>query len=103
MSDEYQDAVIEAVQAVYAEEEDAAQDRIDRACAPTWWETGLTLIPYIGDLLDASCIAPEPPSLASIQQRADSAIARIEAQTGFDLDDETKASIVEDIRNIWGW
>ena len=102
MGDEYTDAVVEAVQQAYAAEEDAVQERQEKACDPTWFETALTLIPYIGDLLDPSCIALEPPNDVFILQRTDAALAQIEADSGFVLDDETKAQIREDIRHIWG-
>lgn len=102
MADEYEDAVVDAVQEVYAKEEEAAQERIERLCEKNWFEEAITFIPYIGDLLDSSCIAPDPPRKATIEPRVAAAIQRIEGALQLKLDDETKENIREDIFAIWG-
>lgn len=100
---EFEDAILDVVRTAYAEEEEAAQAMIERACESTVLEELLTLLPYVGPLLDSSCIAPDPPRRAHLVPRAEEVIRRIETGSGFPLDEETKASVREDVFAIWGW
>jgi hypothetical protein len=101
MSDEYEDAVVDIVQQVYAEEEEAAQEYMDRVCGKSWFEEAITLIPYVGPvLLDTSCTY-DPPPMATMEPRVAAAIKRIEDGLQLKLDDETKKNIREDIGLIW--
>jgi hypothetical protein len=100
---EFEDAILDVVRTAYAEEEEAVQALIDRACESTVLEELLAFLPYVGPLLDSSCIAPDPPRRALLLPRADAVIRRIETGTGFPLDEETKAGVREDVLAIWGW
>lgn len=101
--EQLQSVIVDVVQEVYAEEEEAAGERIRRACENSWLEEALTWLPYVGDLLDSSCIAPDPPSLAAVDRRADIAVQKIEARLGGPLDEETRENVRTDIRSIWGY
>jgi hypothetical protein len=102
MSDENEDVVVDIVRQIYAEDEDAAQTRIDRYCEKSLFEEAITFIPYIGPLLDSSCIAPDPPRKQTIEPRVTVAIHRIEDALQLKLDNETKENIRADIFGIWG-
>jgi len=92
--------VVDVVQQVYAEEEQAVNDRIEAACAPK------NAVESILDFIfDPSCIAPDPHELASggtVEARANAAVQRIEARLNIQFDGETAAGIKEDVRRIWG-
>ncbi|MBV9644038.1 MAG: hypothetical protein JO334_10735 [Verrucomicrobia bacterium] len=51
------------------------------------------------------CIAPDPEELisnAALEDRIQQVIDRIEKETGFSLDKETRENIAEDVKRIWG-
>jgi hypothetical protein len=88
------------VQDTYAAEAEERQKRIDGACEPDGW------IEWVADfLLSPSCTTLEPHELISkseLEDRVQAAVGNIEAETGFQLDHETRDHVREDIRRIWG-
>jgi hypothetical protein len=88
------------VQDAYAREAETYESLIDRACEPTNWVERV-----IDFLVDPSCIAPDPEELISnavLEDRIQQVIDRIEKETGFSLDKETRENIAEDVKRIWG-
>jgi hypothetical protein len=98
-------AVVEAVQRAYAAEEDAVAAFYEERTDTGWFGVAVGFIPYVGDLLSPSSTSPDPPGFelgaGFVAQRANAAVARIEAAVGFVLDEETKTNIGEDVRAIW--
>ena len=88
------------VQDAFAKEAEAHESLIDRACEPKNW------VEWIIDLLvSESCSTPDPEELisnAALEQRIAKVIERIEKETGFTLDKETRNNIAEDVKRIWG-
>lgn len=88
------------VQAAYSEEAETRESRIDRACEPRNWAEWV-----IDFLVSPSCISPDPQELissAALEERIWHVIYRIEKETGYTLDKETRENIAEDVRRIWG-
>ncbi len=87
------------VQETYGDEAEYRESLMDRACEPkNWAEWAIEL------LLSPTCTALDPQEVISSQDletRIAEAILRIERETGYTLDPQTRRNVSDDIKRIW--